>query len=437
MGKLSILVFLLFLAALGLVSMENQEMITVKVPFGSLYTVPKVVLILLSTIAGALVVLMISFIRDTKRIIDNLQSQKRQKREARIDAYYSKALNSLLGNKQEDAKEALTEVLKEEPEHVDALLRLGDIALDKNEYAVALDYYKKARDIGPTNLRALLSMAKVMERMMRDGDALRYLDDILDIDAENLTALYRRRVLLEKKEKWDDLLSLQKSVIKLVGNDKDKAQEECLLLGYKYEYARSSLESGHLEKAEKAFRTLLKMDCSFLPAYLGITEVMISKGETEETINFLEKSYEQLNSMILLARLEDLLISVGEPGRLIRFYRNAIARTPEDNRLKFLLGKLYYRLEMVDDAIDTLSSIDTGSFAPHEFYSLRGELYMKRNQVSRALEEFRRACGIRQASLLPYCCSQCGYRSPDWSGRCTECSEWNTFRLDLYGTCKA
>ncbi|MCC6345635.1 MAG: DUF1049 domain-containing protein [Nitrospirales bacterium] len=437
MGKLSILVFLLFLAVLGFFSMENQEMITVKIPFGSLYTVPKVILILLSTISGALVVLMISFIRDTKRIIDNLQSQKRQKKEAKIDAYYSRGLNALLGNKQEDAKEALTEVLKEEPEHVDALLRLGDIALDKAEYAAALEYYKKAKDIGPTNLRALLSMAKVMERMMRDGDALRYLDDILEIDAENLTALQRKRVLLEKKEKWDELLSLQKSIVKLVSNDKDKMQEDALLLGYKYEYARISLEGGHLEKAEKAFRTLLKMDCTFLPAYLGITEVMISNGETEETINFLEKSYEQLNSVILLARLEDLLISVGEPGRLIRFYRNAIARTPEDNRLKFLLGKLYYRLEMVDDAIDTLSSIDTGSFSPHEFYSLRGELYMKRDQVSKALEEFRKACSIRQAALLPYCCSQCGYRSADWSGRCSECSEWNTFRLDLYGTCKA
>jgi lipopolysaccharide biosynthesis regulator YciM len=436
MGKFGILVFLAFLAALGFFAMENQGMVTIKVPFGSFYQVATVALVLLSTIVGALVILMVTFIRDTKRMIDNLQYQKRQKRGAKIDAYYSKALNALLGDKQEDAREALSDILKEDPGHVDALLRLGDVAMGNDEYAAAYDYYKKAKDVEPSNLQTLLSLEKVLEKMQRDGDALRYLEDILDIDAENLTALYRKRALLEKKEEWDGLLALQKSIIKIVHNEKDRNREERLLLGYKYEYARASLEGGNFEKAEKAFRTLLKMESGFVPAYLGLTEVMISRGETEEAINFLEKGFEQLNSVILLARLEDLLISVGEPGRLIRFYRNSVARNSQDNRLKFLLGKLYYRLEMVDDAIGTLNSIDTGSFSPHEFFSLRGDLYMKRNEVSKALTDFRKACGIKEAVIIPYCCTNCGSRSAGWSGRCPSCSEWNTYRLDLHGTCR-
>lgn len=436
MGKLGILVFLLFLAALGFFAMENQGMVTIKVPFGSSYEIAAVALVLLSSIAGALVILIASFIRDTKRMIDNLQYQKKQKKEAKIEANYSKALNALLGNKKEDAREALVDILKEEPEHVDALLRLGDIAFDSGEYAAAFEFYKKAKDLEPANLQALLSLEKALEALQRDGDALRYLEDILDIDAENLTALHRKRALLEKREEWDDLLALQKSVIKIVQNEKEKGNEEHRLLGYKYEYARASLEGGNLEKAEKAFRTLLKMESGFVPAYLGLTEVMVSRGETEEAINFLEKGFEQLNSVILLARLEDLLISVGEPGRLIRFYKNAVARNPQDNRLKFLLGKLYYRLEMVDDAIGTLNSVDTGSFSPHEFYSLRGDLYMKRNQVSKALADFRKACGIKEAVIIPYCCTNCGNKAVDWSGRCASCSEWNTYRLDLLGTCR-
>jgi len=34
-----------------------------------------------------------------------------------------------------------------------------------------------------------------------------------------------------------------------------------------------------------------------------------------------------------------------------------------DNGMKFMLGKLYYRLEMVDDAIQTLESIDTNVYS--------------------------------------------------------------------------
>ncbi|MEW6115469.1 MAG: tetratricopeptide repeat protein [Nitrospirota bacterium] len=437
MGKLAILIFLIFLAALGLFAMENKGMVTVKVPFGNLYELPKIALMLLATTVGALLILVIFFIRDTKRLIDNMQYQKKQKRDARIDAYYSKALNAIMGNKDEDAREALGGILKEDPEYVDALLRMGDIALNNEDYKTALEYYKKARDIDPRNLQALLSLELVMERTQRHEDALRYLEDILDIDAENLTALYRKRALLERKEEWDDLLSLQKAIIKLEQNEKDRQKEEHRLLGYKYEYARASLENGNLEKAEKAFRTLLKMESTFIPAYLGMAEVLLTKGETEEVINFLEKSYEQLNSVILLARLEDLLISVGEPGRLIRFYKNAVSRNPQDSGLKFLLGKLYYRLEMIDDALATLNSIDTSIFSPPELFSLKGDLYMKRNQVSAAVNEFRRACGIRKFVIDTYCCSVCGFKAPSWSGRCLNCNEWNTYKLDLYESCKA
>ncbi len=77
-----------------------------------------------------------------------------------------------------------------------------------------------------------------------------------------------------------------------------------------------------LEKAKKAFRTVLRIDKDFVPATLGLAEVLLREGESEEAVNTLEKSYEQTSSMIALARLEDLLINLGEPARLIRIYKN-------------------------------------------------------------------------------------------------------------------
>lgn len=437
MGKIAILVFLVFLAMLGFFAVANKDFVTVKVPFGDVYEIQIIALILLSSAIGALTILLMFFIRDTKRVIDNIQYHRKQKKNEKMQEAYSKALNAILGDKEEDAKASLNDILKEDPEHVDALLRLGDIALSNGDYKTAFEHYKKARDVKSGNLQALLSIETVMEKMGRNEDALKYLDEIVDIDSENLTALYRKRSLLEKKERWDDLLSLQKSILKLEHNENDKNREERKLLGYKYEYARASLENGDMEKAEKALRTLMKMDSSFVPAYLGMAEVLLNRGDTEEAINLLEKSFEQMDSIIILARLEDLLISVGEPGRLIRFYKNAISRNPQDNGLKFLLGKLYFRVEMVDDAIETLNSVDTSALSTPELYNLKGELYMKRNQVAKAMEEFRKACEIKKALRIPYCCSHCGLRTMEWSGRCPQCLEWNTFSLDLYGGCKA
>ncbi len=431
MGKTSIFFFLVLLAVLGIFAMDNKEIVSVNVPFGSTYETPKFALVLISTVIGAAVIYLLFFIRDTKRVIDTLQLQKRQKKDVRIQEYYSKALNAILGNRDEDAKEAIRNILKEDPEHIDALLRRGDIAFRGEDYAAALSFYRNARDIDPRNLQALLSMETVLEKTGHDDSSMKVLDEILEIDGNNLTALYKKQAILEKKEKWDDLQTLQKNIIKLAQNDKEKQRQEKKLLGYKYEYGRASLENGELEKSEKAFRTLLKTEPSFLPAYLGLAEVMSIKGDSEEAINLLEKSYETLGSPIILARLEDLLISVGEPGRLLRVYRNALLRSPQDNGLKYMLGKLYQRLEMVDDAIETLESIDVNVYSTPELYTAKGELYRKRNQTSRAMEEFRHAAEMGRSSAVSYHCSECSAASSQWSGRCSECGTWNTFALDV------
>jgi lipopolysaccharide biosynthesis regulator YciM len=169
-----------------------------------------------------------------------------------------------------------------------------------------------------------------------------------------------------------------------------------------------------------------------VPATLGLAEVLLREGEAEEAINLLEKSYEQTSSMIVLSRLEDLLINVSEPARLIRIYKNSLSKKPQDNVIKFLLGKLYYRLEMIDDAFEILTSVDVGSTAYPGFHLLMGNLYMKRNQMDRALYEFKKAIDINKPAFsLSYSCKDCGNISSEWSGRCSNCRKWGTYQFNL------
>jgi lipopolysaccharide biosynthesis regulator YciM len=276
-----------------------------------------------------------------------------------------------------------------------------------------------------------------MEKAGRWSEALRYLDEALDLDEANLTAMYRKRDILEKQGRWDDVVSLQKSILKREHSEKDKKREQQNLIGYEYEYGRHSIENNQLEKAEKAFKSILRTDKDFIPATLGIAEVLLQKGESEEAINVLEKNYESTASKIVLARLEDLLISLGEPSRLIRIYRAGISRNPNDPVTKFFLGKLFYRLEMIDDAFETLSGIDTGGVSYPELHMLVGNLNLRKKQLEKAVAEFKKAADIKTAFRLPYCCSHCGYRADDWSGRCPDCRNWSTYQFNLDGTCKS
>ena len=433
MSKLAIFIFVLFIAALAVFAIFNQEVTTVKIPFGKTYETPTIALVLLSGAVGALVMLLVFVVRDTKKFLDSWQYQKKHKKEAKVQELYSKAVNYLQAHhNQNEAKELLGEVLTEEPEYLNALLRLGDIAISEEDFQKAREYYQKAWDLNPQSLEALFALERLMERTGRWPDTLRYIEEILEIDEGNLSALYKKRDILERLDRWDDLIFVQKAIFKNEHTEKDRNRERQNLVGYKYEYGRYSLENGELEKAKKAFRTVLRLEKDFIPATLGLTEVLLREGETEEAINLLEKGYEQTSSLVILSRLEDLLINVGEPARLIRIYKNNLSKNPQDPLMKFFLGKLYYRLEMIDDAFETLTSIDTGGTAYPDLHQLMGNLYMKRNQIDRAVYEFKRALDVyKPVFSLSYRCKDCGYMSSEWSGRCTNCKKWGTYQFNL------
>lgn len=433
MGKVAILIIVLFLAALAVFAIFNQGVTTIQIPFGKTYETPIIALVLLSGAIGVLASFVFVIVRDTKKYVDNWQYQKKQKKEAKIQELYSKALNNLYGHHNlDESKALLQEVLSVDAEHINSLLQLGDIALTEDNFQKAREYYYRAREINPKGFESLFALVRLMEKAGRWPDALRYIEEILDIDDRNLSALYKKREILEKLNKWDEIIFVQKAIFKNERAEKDKNRERQNLVGYKYEYGRYSLENGELEKAKKAFRTVLRLEKDFIPAILGLAEVLLREGEAEEAINLLEKSYEQIPTMIILSRLEDLLINVGEPARLIRIYKNSLSKNPQDPVVRFFLGKLYYRLEMIDDAFDILTSIDTGGAVYPELHQLMGNLYMKRNETEKAVHEFKKALDIHKSLFITtYRCENCGNKSSEWSGRCAHCKQWSTLQFNL------
>ena len=122
-----------------------------------------------------------------------------------------------------------------------------------------------------------------------------------------------------------------------------------------YEVGRQLLERGHADKARRYFRGAIKKDRTFLPAYIGLGEILIREGKTKDAVEILKKVYAKTHNIIILHRLEELFLEQGEPSEIIRIYQEALQQDPHNAVLQFYLGKLYYRLEMVDEAFDILS----------------------------------------------------------------------------------
>jgi lipopolysaccharide biosynthesis regulator YciM len=437
MGRFIVLIFVIVVGVLVLLARSNTGMTIIQMPWPieKEYSLSIINLIIISSASGALVMLLIMVIRDTKRLVATYQFQKKQKREEKIRGLYTKAMNAILADDSPEAKKLLEEILKEEPSHAEALMRLGDLTSKEGQHDEAVRHYKKALSVSPGNLAAMFSLAALSEKLEQWTDALEYIGEILEKDPGNHSARLIKRSVLERTASWDEIVDVQKGIVKAEQKaGRDAGKEEAVLTGYRYEAAKESLDKGQVEKAGKAFKNIIRNDERFVPAYLGAAEVGLKEGDSEGAVSFLEKGYSVTSSPLILAKLEDVLINMSEPSRLIRLYRSAMATDPQNSMLRFFLGKLYYRLEMVDDALETLGSGDIPERFP-QWNQLLGELHLRRNQCELAVEEFKKTIDFKRTLRIPYCCSKCGHPDEEWSGRCPSCGIWNTYEFNLHGTC--
>ncbi len=437
MTKLAVFLFIVFVAVMGYLLILNNETVTLKLSENYIYEIHKIALILFSIVIGALSMLAIGAVRDARRYIESWQNHRQHKKNLKVQEYYSKGLDAFFACRYEEATELFNRILEDDPTNVNTLLRRGDITFNTGDLIKAKDFYMKAKEIRPQSVEALFSLEKVFEAEQKWQEALRYLGNILEIDEENPKALYRKRGIYEINKNWEALLDIQYKILKTDISQKEKQKEHKNLLGYKYELGRYYLEEGNVDKAKKILRAIIKLDKDFIAAYLTLAELYISEGDVEEAENILIKGYEATPAvLVFLVRLEDFFITVGEPGRIIELYQKAIQKNPKDLTLQFFLAKLYYRLEMIDYAFETIMGIDTTTVDYPDLHILLGDIYERHTQFDKAAKEFKKALKAERPFFVPFCCAHCSYTSKDWIGRCPECKQWNTLALDVSGTCK-
>jgi lipopolysaccharide biosynthesis regulator YciM len=117
----------------------------------------------------------------------------------------------------------------------------------------------------------------------------------------------------------------------------------------------------------------------------------------------------------------------GAPEKIIWLYRQALYTRPEDVILRFYLGKLYYRLEMLDEAQSTLSDMEAQDVPMPYLHQILGNISVRKEDWILAVGEFKKALKLRKRVIVPYYCPECDYHGNEWSGRCPRCGRWNTF----------
>jgi len=430
-------IFLLVVFAVLIIWFDflNPGQVKITLPGDNMVEPSKMALMLGSALFGALVILLGFYIRATGEYFQNWKTARNRQKDEKVQALYSKGLNAILSRRNDVAAGYFEKALAMKPDHSDALLRLGGIYYKDGDFAEAIKLHQRAINADENNIEALFSLALDYEDSRRTEDALQTLEDILEKDEGNLRALTKIRDIHQRMGNFEKAEDAQLRVLKLNLPAKERDSEQQRLVGLRYEMGRVMLENGNLDKAKRIFKSLVKMDKNFVPGYLGLGEVHLEEGDNADAATMWEDAYRVTGSLIFLHRLEDLYLKLGSPGKIINMYKEALLRNPRDVNLNFFLGKLYFRLEMVDDAYDTLSAIDSSTRQLTDLHKLLGNLYLRRGSPERAVGEFKKALTFSDQLIVPYRCNNCEYFSTEWSGRCPRCGKWNTYDIDLDKYC--
>jgi len=365
-----------------------------------------VTLVLFAMAIGAVVVTFVVGVQQTAYAIVNWRSNRLVRRKEKVDVLHREGTHAFMSKRTLEAISLFERALAMDPNRVDSLLWLGNIYRSEQNYAEAVRLHQHAHRVDDRNIEVLLELGKDLEGAKRYEDALQAFQKILKIEPDNLTALIRMRDLHIRLEKWGEALEIQHRLLKASLPAPEKQAEAALLVGCMYEVGRQLLERGHPDKARRYFRGAIKKDRSFLPAYIGLGEILIHEGKIKDAVEILKKIYSRTRSVIILHRLEELFLDQGEPGEIIRVYQEALQQDPQNPVLQFYLGKLYYRLEMIDEAFDVLSTIEGPQDQLMDYHKIMANLFLRKQHLEQAIVELKKALSFKKRVVVPYICTQ-------------------------------
>jgi lipopolysaccharide biosynthesis regulator YciM len=240
-------------------------------------------------------------------------------------------------------------------------------------------------------------------------------------------ALHALRDLAVEARNWDEAIAIQQRLLALAPSKERHAEAEWLAVGY-YELGRLELARGEASAAAGHFRAALRADRDFVPASVALGDALEAAGDPREAVRVWERAAETHPALPLLARVERAYREQGRPSRMIALYRAAAERAPDDLALTAALGRVYFELEMLDEAADQFEKLEVRAPDLPVVHAFLGAVFERRGDTREAFDEYRRALRLAHGFDWPHRCTACGAVSARWQDRCDGCRRWNTLR---------
>jgi lipopolysaccharide biosynthesis regulator YciM len=438
---IGILAGLAAVVAASYLTHQNRDLLHEPVRLGGDRTVPLWLVVLFVFLVGLLPTLTALLVSSVKRDLA-LREERRQAREAEsLDRSFHRAVDFQADGQWERAAAELEAVLTGRPEDFETLLRYGEMLRRLGRVDEALDIHRRASASFPRSVAVLYQLAEDYEVRGETEVASEIRNRVLrEFPTLGLDILRRRRNTALGARQWLEAADYQARIDGLIGNDElppagpalVEAQYEIgVRRGLEYQRGLVALEDERIDEAVATFQGLLEQERRFIPAAILLGEAELVRDQPEAAIEVWMRGYRETGSPIFWLRIEDHLIENAEPRRAIETLRRLVAEADHDLLLRFFLGRLYYRLEMHDDALKALEGLREELAPSPTYHFLMARIRQRRGEGSAALAEFESCARCLGLPGAQFRCRVCNASHDEWQDRCDACGSWNSVELRI------
>lgn len=390
---------------------------------------PVVLVIFIAFLLGLALPYLVGLIKNTLFLFKNIQDNKDKKNLERAEILLQKAKKAFTFGNKTEGELHLREALSLKSKSTEA-------------YVLLLKYYIDEKDL--EKVFALLdnlppAMASHVEILFYKVKALmakesydRAIDVARDIAARENTVELKKllRDAYIACESWEKAIEVQEEILKMAGKS-EKEAEKASSARLEYELARKMIKSGEEDNAIKKLKDLIKKLPEYTQPYVSLGKLYWKKGDKNLAQETWNRGYEKTGNIFFLFLFEDYCLKDGEPQKIIDVYSNALNKDPENAVLTMFFGKLYLRLEMMEEAVEMLNKASELNVDSTYNDMMMGEALFRQGSYREAGQKFKSAMGFTRRILIPFKCRSCGRESFDWCCTCSSCGAWDALRVSL------
>lgn len=402
------------------VAQANRQPVTVTVPGLTPFAAPLWAVLFLTLLSGIFLALVYALAMTSREAVDRWRRKRRGEPARERAVRFDQGLRSLVMGDAAAAREQLSAVAQEEPTRAEAWLYAGTAARRSGDPEEATEMHLRALGLLPDDPRVLAELSADAEASGDTSRAVRYQQKL--IEAAGSTPDRRRRVrdLHLAGGRLEAAVEAQRQLV--AASPTVDAAATALLDALRVQVGRAELAAGEPARAAEIAREALASDPSFEPAHALLVESLLAGDDPEAALEAYAAAVAATGSLELLRRHADVLLDMEEPEAAIRLLREAIDRTEGSRRIgaRILLGRLYYRLELVDESFQEFRELDELAEASPLVDYFLAKLEARRGDTQGAFERLKEA--VRRAGFLDltYRCPACGTVGPAYGDRCSE-----------------